>query len=230
MGDIHGRRDLLDRLLAQVEEDAARPPRPPRLVMVFLGDYVDRGPDSRAVVERLMAGPPSSGPLAGAEWICLKGNHEECMVRFLDDAGVARGWLWNGGRATVTSYVGTVPDDLEWDIPALQMLLGRALPPAQLRFLARLPLLHVEGDYAFAHAGIRPGVALADQNPDDLMWIRDSFLFDPSPLEKVVVHGHTIAPLPELRPNRIGIDTGAYASGVLTAVVLEGSERRFLST
>lgn len=226
VGDIHGRADLLDRLLARLEADAGRR-RPERVVMVFLGDYVDRGPDSRAVVERLMAGPPAAGALAGAEWLCLKGNHEQFMVRFLSEPSVGPAWLWNGGLATVQSYA-TIPDGQEGDVAALQLLLSRALPPAHLRFLSRLPLLHVEGDYVFVHAGIRPGVALDDQDPTDLMWIRDDFLFDPTPLEKVVVHGHTVVPVPEIRPNRIDIDTGAYASGLLTALVLEGSERRFI--
>lgn len=227
VGDIHGRIDLLDRLLARMAADAGRRPGPGRTIIVFLGDYVDRGPDSRAVVERLMAGPPAAGSLAGAEWICLKGNHEQYMLRFLTELSVGPAWLWNGGLATVQSYA-AIPEGQESDVAALQMLLSRALPPSHLRFLSRLRMMHVEGDYAFVHAGIRPGVALADQDPTDLMWIRDDFLFDPAPLEKVVVHGHTIVPVPEIRPNRIGIDTGAYASGNLTALVLEGTERRFI--
>lgn len=226
IGDIHGRLDLFDRLMARLAADAARR-RPGRVVMVFLGDYVDRGPESRRVVERLLAGPPAEGALADAEWVCLKGNHEEYMVRFLTELSVGPAWLWNGGLATVQAYCGEAVGT-ETDPAALQMLLSRALPPSHLRFLSRLPVLHVEGDYAFVHAGIRPGVPLAEQDPGDLMWIRDDFLFDPEPLEKVVVHGHTIAPIPEIRPNRIGIDTGAYASGTLTALVLEGTERRFI--
>jgi serine/threonine protein phosphatase 1 len=226
VGDIHGRADLLDRLLKRLADDADKC-RPERIVVVFLGDFVDRGPNARAVVERLMAGPPAEGGLAGGEWICLKGNHEEYMIRFLTELSVGASWLWNGGHATVQSYA-AIPEGHEHDTAALQLLLSRALPPSHLRFLSRLRMMHVEGDYVFVHAGIRPGIALADQDPTDLMWIRDDFLFDPNPLEKVVVHGHTIAPVPEIRPNRIGIDTGAYASGNLTALVLEGTERRFI--
>lgn len=229
VGDVHGRLDLLDRLLGRVAMDMAAAPGP-RPVLVFLGDYVDRGPHSREVVERLMAGPPAHGPLAGAEWICLKGNHEEYMVRFLSEAQVGPAWLHYGGAATVASYAGPLERGDETDVAAMQMLLDRHLPPAHLRFLSRLELIHQEGDYCFVHAGLRPGVPLDAQDPHDMMWIRDDFLFDPTPLERMVVHGHSISPIPEIRPNRIGIDTGAYASGILTALVLEGTEKRFLTT
>lgn len=227
VGDVHGRMDLLARLLQHIEEDC-RQTEAVRKVVVFLGDYVDRGPDSRAVVERLMAGPPISGPLARAEWVCLKGNHEEYMVRFLTESSVGAAWCLSGGLATVRSYVGDHTEILASDYLALQLALSRALPPAHLRFLSRLRLSHVEGDYAFVHAGIRPGVPLDQQDPTDLLWIRDDFLYDSTPQDKMVVHGHTPSTLPEIRPNRIGIDTGAYRSGQLTCLVLEGSERRFL--
>lgn len=225
VGDVHGRADLLDRLLAELAEDArARPVA--RVVVVFLGDYVDRGPESRQVVERLLAGPGEG--LAGAEWVCLKGNHEEYMLRFLTETSVGPAWCLNGGLATVRSYAGPLAEGAEADMPGLQLALSRALPPAHLRFLSRLPLIHQEGDYAFVHAGIRPGVALSDQDPADLLWIRDDFLFEASAFEKVVVHGHTPTPIPEVRPNRIGIDTGAYKSGRLTALVLEGADQGFI--
>lgn len=229
VGDIHGRFDLLDRLLKRMAADAARA-RPERISVVFLGDYVDRGPDARQVVERLMAGPPAGTALAGADWTCLKGNHEEYMVRFLDETAVGGAWTLNGGLATVRSYAGPIPAGHEHDMQALQLLLSRALPPAHLRFLSRLPLRHEEGDYLFVHAGIRPGIAIADQDPGDLLWIRDDFLYSNAALGKVVVHGHTPAPVPEIRANRIGIDTGAYYSGTLTALVLEGHERKFLTS
>lgn len=232
IGDVHGRFDLMGRLLRLIEDDAARPrpgqPAPRRIAVVFLGDYLDRGPQSREVVERLMQGAPESGPLAGADWICLKGNHEEQAVRFIDDVSAGAPWCRNGALATLHSYAGAIPDGQESDMAALQLLWSRTLPPAHLRFLARLPVMHREGDYLFAHAGIRPGVAIEDQEPADLLWIRDDFLHDPRPLGAVVVHGHTPGPVPEVRPNRIGVDTRAYASGNLTAVVLEGSDKRFL--
>ncbi|HSV30196.1 MAG TPA: metallophosphoesterase family protein [Candidatus Omnitrophota bacterium] len=227
VGDVHGRADLLHRLLARIEADAATL-RDKRVVLVFLGDYVDRGPDSRPVVERLMAGPPSSGPLAGAEWVCLKGNHEEYLVRFITETSVGTAWCLNGGLETVRSYAGRLPEGGESDMAGLQLALSRALPPAHLRFLSRLRLAHVEGDYMFVHAGIRPGVPLDQQDPADLLWIRDDFLFDATPLDKVVVHGHTPSTLPEIRPHRIGIDTAAYRSGQLTALVLDGTDRSFL--
>jgi serine/threonine protein phosphatase 1 len=229
VGDIHGRLDLLEQLLSRMAEDCARH-RPQRLAVIFLGDYVDRGPASRQVVERLMRGAPANGPLAGAEWICLKGNHEDYMVRFADDTSVGAFWCRYGGLDTLRSYAGELPEGVSTDMGALQLLLGRVVPPAHLRFLSRLPLIHREGDYVFAHAGIRPGVALEDQDPADLMWIRDEFLYNTRPPEFVVVHGHTPAPSPEIRPHRIGIDTRAYCSGQLTALVLEGTERRFLAT
>lgn len=229
IGDIHGRLDLLDRLLGLISEDVKNHSAQ-RLVVIFLGDYVDRGPQSRGVIERLMGGPPSTSPLAQAEWICLRGNHEDVMLRFLSEAGVGSGWCAYGGLETIRSYAGTLPDGAVGDMQALQLLLSRALPPTHLRFLSRLPLSHEEGDYLFVHAGIRPGIPIAEQSPHDMIWIRDDFLFDTRPHEKVVVHGHTISPTPELRPNRIGIDTGAYGSEHLTAVVLEGSDQRFLVT
>lgn len=233
IGDVHGRLDLLERLIARIEADVVRVDAR-RRVVVFLGDYVDRGPDSRGVIDRLSAGPPASGPLAGAEWICLKGNHEEYLVRFLTEAAGSRAWLLNGGLPTVQSYVGAsagaLPEGVVNDMAGLQMVLSRAVPPAHLRWMARLPVRHVEGDYLFVHAGIRPGTALDDQDPADLLWIRDDFLSASTPFEKVVVHGHSTTALPEIRSNRIGIDTGAYRSGRLTALVLEGADKRFLAT
>lgn len=232
VGDIHGRLDLLDRLLARMADDVARCRHngvsPERISIVFLGDYVDRGPHSRGVVERLMQGPPAEGALAGAQWTCLKGNHEEFMVRFLDEPVRDNGWCRNGGVETVRSYAGAIPEGQEGDVAALQLLLARSLPPAHLRFLSRLPLTHSEGDYLFVHAGIRPGVPLEDQSPTDLLWIREGFLTTSIPMEKRVVHGHTPVPVPEVRPHRIGIDTGAYKSDTLTALVLEGGDVKFL--
>ena len=227
VGDIHGRLDLLERLLGRMAEDCARD-RPRRVAVVFLGDYVDRGPNSRLVVERLMHGAPQGGPLADAEWICLKGNHEDYMVRFVDDAQLGAAWCLNGGYETLRSYAGELPERMGGDMQALHLLLGRTLPPQHLRFLSRLPLMHREGDYVFVHAGIRPGVPLEELEARDLMWIRDEFLYDQRPADFVVVHGHTPCPTPDVRAHRIGIDTGAYYSGHLTALVLEGADKRFL--
>lgn len=229
IGDVHGRADLFDQLLARIAEDAAQyGHKVPTLV--FLGDFVDRGPQSKEVVDRLIAGPPSSGPLARAGWIALRGNHEDYLVRFFTDQGSGRAWSANGGIATVESYAGPLTNEQRTDLAALQLAFTRTLPRNHLRFLSRLPLWHRIGDYLFVHAGIRPGTRLEDQDPADLLWIRDEFLFDPTPHPWVVVHGHSQRPLPEVRANRIGIDTGAYRSGVLTALVLDGTTQHFLST
>jgi len=234
IGDIHGRMDLLGRLLEDVAEDAAYAPyeggAPERLVLVYLGDLVDRGPDSRAVVERLIAGPGKAGPLAGATQICLRGNHEDYLMQFLADFSAAPAWFRVGGLEAIRSYLGHLPDGYVQDHPALQRLFYRSLPPSHLRFLSRMPLKHVEGDYLFAHAGIRPGVTMERQDAFDLMWIREPFLSHAGALGKVVVHGHTVVAEPDIRANRIAIDTGAYRTGRLTCLVLEGAGRRFLST
>ncbi len=228
VGDIHGRKDLLDRLLGMILRDAQRS-RAGRRLIVFLGDYVDRGGQSRAVVETLLAGPPSTPQWAGFRWLCLKGNHEEAMLRFLDDLSIGPAWLANGGLETVEDYAGERGLD-DSDLVGLQVRLRRSLPSRHAEFLAQLPLTHVEGDYLFVHAGIRPGVPWDAQNPRDLMWIRGDFLSSNADHGKMVVHGHSIAKIPESRRNRIGIDTGAYASGRLTALVVEGATRSFLST
>jgi serine/threonine protein phosphatase 1 len=234
IGDIHGRADLLRHLLDDIAEDATYTPYdgppPQRIVVVCIGDLIDRGPDSKAVVERLLAGAPAEGPLAGAQFVSLRGNHEDYMLQFLADFSAAPGWLRNGGLEAIRSYVGHLPDGYIADYPALQRLLYRALPPSHLRFVSRMPIRHVEGDYLFVHAGIRPGVPLERQDTYDLMWIREPFLRSAEPSPKVVVHGHTVVSEPEIHPWRIAIDTGAYRTGRLCCLVLEGAGRRFLST
>lgn len=226
--------DLLSRLLEDIAEDVRYTPYdgapPDRIVVVSVGDLIDRGPDSKAVVERLLSGAPQSGPLAGAQFVTLRGNHEDYLLQFLADFSAAPGWLRNGGLEAIRSYVGHLPDGYAADYPALQRLLYRALPPSHLRFLSRMPIRHVEGDYLFVHAGIRPGVPLERQDTYDLMWIRGDFLHSTERAAKMVVHGHTVVTEPEIHPNRIAIDTGAYRTGMLSCLVLEGAGRRFLST
>ena len=229
IGDIHGRLDLLTRLLDSIATDAASTPAE-QIAIIFLGDYIDRGPHSSAVIDKLKAGPPSTGPLANAQWIVLRGNHEDTMLRFLEDLKVGHSWCVNGGIETIQSYAGPLDKEAASDMSAMQLLLQLNLPPTHLRFLSRLPLSFELGDYLFVHAGIRPGVRLADQSPTDMMWIRDPFLHSRADHGKIVVHGHTISKHPEIRSNRIGIDTGAYSSDCLTALVLEGADRHFLST
>lgn len=227
IGDIHGRADLLSDLLELIRKDAARAPEG-RHVLVTLGDYVDRGDWSRHVVDMLL-----EGPLPGADLVALKGNHEELLLRFLEaPEDVARLWLGNGGDATLRSY-GIEPSrylPLGDGWQRMSRLLAEALPPAHRRFYEGLRLHHREGGYLFVHAGIRPGVALEEQTAETLLWVRDLFLSSEVDHGTIVVHGHTVSWMPEERPNRIGIDTGAFMTGRLTCLVLSGEERRFLST
>jgi serine/threonine protein phosphatase 1 len=229
IGDIHGRKDLLDRMLGMIAADG-RLSKAPRKLVVFLGDYIDRGPESRAVIETLAAGPPPTPDWAGFRWLALAGNHESMMLRFLDDLDVGVVWLSgsNGGLATLQSYIGELPQPS--GLRTLQDLLNRALPPEHRRFLGGLPASHQEGGYFFAHAGVRPGIPLQHQQRQDLLWIRGEFLGSSVDYGKLVVHGHTITTHPEQKPNRIGIDTGAFFTGRLTALVAEGDWRGFLAT
>ncbi len=223
VGDIHGENRLLEKLLAVIRADAADHP-PQATILVFLGDYIDRGPDSRAVLDILIG-----DPLPGCRVHHLAGNHEAALVDFLGGHAGGMDWLAFGGMETVASY-GLLPP--RTPTPALLSRLRAELPdrmpPAHLTFLHSLDHSCIIGDYGFVHAGIRPGVAFADQSPVDLLRIREPFLSDPRPHDRVIVHGHTITGAPEQRPNRIGIDTGAYATGVLTALRLSGTEQGFL--
>lgn len=223
IGDVHGRCDLLDQVLAQISEDART--APPRKVLVLLGDLVDRGADSKGVVERA-AQLRAGRLLEGFEVHVLKGNHEDMMLQFL--AGTDPGGLWrgNGGDTTLLSY-GLDPD--EPTEPLRQDLLN-ALPESHRHLLWDMELSHIEGDYTFVHAGIRPGVAWENQRAQDLLWIREGFIDSDADFGRVVVHGHTPRPEPVVRPNRIGIDTRAWASGELTCLVIEGEVRHFIST
>jgi len=226
IGDIHGRLDLLVALEAKIIEDLGRW-RPERTAVVYLGDYVDRGPNSRGVIDHLL-----DHPLPVNEIVHLLGNHEDAMRQFLDDIWMGEPWMSFGGRETLRSY-GITPDTglsrHAW-LTAAQKALREGLPERHLTFLENLRLWHREGGYLFVHAGIRPRIELERQRRDDLLWIRDEFLYSDANHGCVVVHGHSIRREPEVRHNRIGIDTGACFSGHLTALVLEGGERRFLAT
>jgi diadenosine tetraphosphatase ApaH/serine/threonine PP2A family protein phosphatase len=225
VGDIHGRSDLLDRMHDMIRVDALSRPEAEKVV-IYLGDYVDRGDDSRGVVARLI-----ERPLAGFRMVALCGNHEAFLLRFLDDPEIGPAWIANGGDATLYSYgVNWRPAFGEGDLAGVSEAFRRVLPADHLDFFRALALSDVEGDYLFVHAGIRPDVALAAQSPDDLMWIRGEFLESDADHGHVVVHGHTITETPELRDNRIGIDTGAFATGRLTCLVLDGADRRLLQT
>ncbi len=197
-------------------------------MLVFVGDYVDRGLQSKGVIDYIIA----LRDQAGFEVRTLKGNHEEAMINFLRDAGAGAEWVQYGGAQTLASYGVTPPklngDAADWERAREEF--GGLTPPAHLDFLSNLELILIVGDYAFVHAGLRPGVPIQDQDEHDLMWIRDIFLNERRPFEKVVVHGHTPAEEPFLGLCRIGIDTGAYATGVLTAVRLSGEERAILQS
>lgn len=225
IGDVHGRPDLLRRLHGMIADDARGAPQPRKRV-VYLGDYIDRGPDSKGVIDILV-----EEPLEGFEAIHLQGNHEHALLGFLVDIRFAPVWLGNGGAATLASYGVPVPDSgRPAELLAAQERLIAALPQAHRAFLRGLELSHSAGDYFFVHAGVRPGRPLDRQDSEDLLWIRDPFLGSQADFGKVVVHGHTISRAPEICDNRIGIDTGAFASGHLTCLVLEGDSRTLLQT
>lgn len=225
IGDIHGRLDLLDDLLAQIAaDDAARGTA--RTGIVFLGDLVDRGPASAGVVERvrtLCAERPDTR--------CLAGNHEEIFLGACDgDTDILRLLLRVGGYETLLSYGLNVEEIDEATVPELAALMLKRIPPAHIAFLRGLDDYVVEGDYLFVHAGIRPGVALEKQKISDLRWIREPFLGHAGNHGSLVVHGHTITDDVDERDNRIGIDTGAFRSGCLTALGIERGERWILNT
>ncbi len=230
IGDIHGRADLLARLHRAILADAAAvgsAAGAARRLVVYIGDYVDRGLQSREVIDLLL-----DSALPGFEAVHLKGNHEDMLLRFLDDPAAGPLWLANGGDATLASYgIGAWRRPLDIDaLGELSGRLARALPARHEAFLRGLVHAHEEGDYLFVHAGVRPGAPAAAQREEDMMWIRDDFLNSRADHGHVVVHGHSIHYEPEERPNRIGIDTGAFATGRLTCLVLEGATQRFIAT
>ena len=227
VGDIHGRLDLLAGLLGLIDLDAHASRPADRRTLVFLGDYVDRGPDSRGVVERLIAEEPQ-----GFDVHFLKGNHEAMLLAFLGDASRLDHWRMNGGEETMRSYGVDTERFAQLGAPAhaWRQAFAEALPEAHLRFFRDLQLSVSFGDYLFVHAGLRPGVPLAAQSEADLIWIRGPFLSHADPFDKIVVHGHTPGAEPVTRPNRIGIDTGAVFTGRLTALRLEDGSRKFLQT
>lgn len=225
IGDVHGRLDLLKPLTDAILADAAVVDASRKLV-VFLGDYVDRGPESRGVIQFLIDLPKDRG----IEWRFLKGNHEETMLNFLDDPSVGTRWCEYGGDATLRSFGLRVPD-LRHRVEAWTHVmadLAHKLTPGELDFLENLELSVTVGDYFFVHAGARPGQPLERQSPDDLMWIRGTFLDSSVEFDRVVVHGHTPVPDVHCDHRRIGVDTKAYASGVLAALRLCGGDRSIM--
>jgi serine/threonine protein phosphatase 1 len=229
IGDIHGRADLLADLHDMIAGDD--PPDVERRILVYLGDYIDRGLDSKSVIETII-----ENPLSRAETIALRGNHEQMLLDFVRQPTEHGQWLDNFGHATLLSYGVQLPsgDSLEND-PSLNEIAVRdalvaAMPKAHFRFLESLRTTWTLGDYFFVHAGVRPGVALDAQKQNDMLWIRDLFRKSRKDHGKIIVHGHSATLAPEVKHNRIGIDTGAYASNRLTALVLYGSNQRFIHT
>jgi serine/threonine protein phosphatase 1 len=197
-----------------------------RKVMIYLGDYIDRGLYSKQVVERLIR-----NPLPAFEPIYLRGNHEQLLLLFLQYPEAGAEWMGFGGLATVYSY-GVKMQGIplkKTQLLGIHRQLQELMPETHKHFYASLQTLHSEGDYCFVHAGIRPGVPLQRQREEDMLWIRDEFTNSRHSHEKIVVHGHTVTPKPDIRCNRIGIDIGAYFSGKLTCLVLQGAERRFIT-
>jgi serine/threonine protein phosphatase 1 len=228
IGDIHGRLDLLDRIQRQIADDAMHRAASCRQV-IYLGDYISRGPDSAGVVDRVREWLPE-----GFERITLKGNHEDLLLRFLDgEIETGRHWLDYGGLEVMSAYGVAVADREARDdssVIALGEGLAAHIPSPHLAFFRGLQASHRCGDYFFVHGGVRPGVPLPDQSDRDCLWIRKTFLNSDADHGAMVVHGHSITDQPEIRDNRIGIDTGAYHSGVLTCLVLDGEARTFLQT
>lgn len=226
IGDVHGRLDLLEQLLETITSHEAAWPSPCP-VLIFMGDYIDRGPDSRGVIDLLVNGLPGR-----FEHVFLRGNHEDMLLRIFEQADQFGLWAMNGGLATALSYgVEFDPRDYsETDEKYIISRLDLALPQSHRDFLEKLRISVTLGDYFFVHAGVRPGVPLDQQAESDCLFIRDEFLKYRGDFGKVIVHGHTPVNAPELLPNRINVDTGAVFTDQLTALCLEGAKQAFLST
>jgi serine/threonine protein phosphatase 1 len=224
IGDIHGRSDLLDQMIKQINDDIDAF-GPTESLTITLGDYVDRGPDSRGVLERLSRNPFPT------DYIALKGNHEALLETFLETPAVGEHWRQLGGLETLHSY----------RVPMEELMRGKGFEQAAHRLAAVLPAAHREflaslkthltiDNCFFCHAGVRPNVPLDRQRADDLLWIRDEFLNTQKTFGKMIIHGHTPNEWPEIRPNRVNLDTGAFATGRLTCLVLDHGSERFLFT
>src|SRR5674476_717351 len=222
IGDIHGRADLLDEVLNRIDADLTKNPVP-RGIEVFLGDYIDRGPASREVLDRLVARSRTH------QAIFLKGNHETYLIDFVNNPPILEDWQRLGGLETLMSY-GITPsiNANAAEQARLAAAFDQVLPENHRQFLGGLKSSFTCGDFYFVHAGVRPGIPLAKQREEDLLWIRHEFLLCEEEFSKIVVHGHTPVPQPDIRPNRINIDTGAYATGNLTCLILEDDKMRVI--
>lgn len=223
VGDIHGRVDCLSDLLQKMHNHMRQYPVADNTV-VFLGDYVDRGPHSKEVVDCLLEHP------LPAKNIYLMGNHEYVLLLFLKGEFPYKVWLRWGGEATLTSYgvVPCSPDAVDEEVGEVRAQLESRISAAHKQFYAQLQLTYEAGDYLFVHAGVRPGLELGKQQMEDLLFIREDFLNEPVSIDKTIIHGHTVFKEPFIRDKSIGIDTGAYATGILTALILENNTYEFL--
>jgi len=223
IGDLHGRIDLVHQLAPQLDQLAQDPDR--RLIEVYLGDYIDRGPRSNAIIEYLM----QRSQLTDRTVICLLGNHEQALLAGLEsDRGFER-WIEFGGRPTIASYGVALSPSIE-GTKRVREAFASSFPAEHADFLKSLRLHYSHAEFLFVHAGLRPGVPLAEQKVNDLLWIRDSFLRSHANFGAIVVHGHSPTVHPEFRPNRIGIDTGAYYSSTLTCLLVTSGEVSVLQT
>ena len=220
VGDIHGRADLLSEITARIDDDIRRRPIA-HTVEVYLGDYIDRGPHSRTVIDLLAV------RLVANRAVCLRGNHEAVMEGFLQDPAILQYWEPLGGMQTLASYGIELHGDTETALDLQRRFLA-AFPRAHELFMQCLRNRFSCGDFLFAHAGIRPGIPIEQQDVNDLIWIRDEFLESTLNHERFIVHGHTPVPHPDIRHNRINIDTGAWRTGILTCIAIEGSTIMFL--
>jgi serine/threonine protein phosphatase 1 len=224
IGDVHGCRAHLAGLLDRIGQDSARKGAA-EISLVYLGDYIDRGPQSSEVIELVLR-----VPIWADHVVRLKGNHEEMLERFLADPGYGSAWRQFGGLATLASYgVDTRAIQLGREYERAARDLERAMPATHHNFVSSLPYAHTIGDYFFCHAGVRPGVALEEQRNSDLCWIRYEFLSSAEDFGRVVVHGHSPVESPEVLANRVNVDTGAYATGVLSCAVIESTRVDFIS-
>lgn len=223
IGDIHGHLELLTEMHARIAQEIARD-KPEDWRIVHLGDLVDRGPDSRGVIDFLIAAAKHD-----SRNIVLTGNHDVGFLDFLAEPDPESLFARHGGRETAMSYGVDLKTSDAAGLWHSHRALAAAVPDSHLRFLRTLPRSISFGDFFFCHAGIRPGIALENQDPDDLIWIRNEFLNHPGLHPKVVVHGHTPQAEPEVMANRVNVDTGVYYSGALTALVVDGTEKRLIS-
>ncbi|EJN03173.1 metallophosphoesterase family protein [Phyllobacterium sp. YR531] len=222
IGDVHGRLDLLQEMHRLIHIENQKSP-PFDWIVVHLGDYVDRGLQSRGVIDFLIDGQRKNHRI-----LALTGNHDAGFLDFLNTGDTYGLFARHGGRQTALSYGVNIDFNNDQSIASGREALKKAVPTAHIDFIRRLPRSMVFGDFFFCHAGIRPSVDLDRQDPEDLIWIRSEFLDDMRLQAKVIIHGHTPATEVEVRPNRINLDTGAYASGRLSAIMIDGSNKSFL--